>query len=56
MVSIEALVAYRMQNDRLIEGIFKTIETRFGSFELHAYRQTTNDQIHSSSKGQWQKG
>ena len=58
MVSIEALVAYRMQNDRLIEKEFsETIETRFGSFELHAYRQTTNDQIHLAfTKGEWQKG
>jgi 3,4-dihydroxy 2-butanone 4-phosphate synthase/GTP cyclohydrolase II len=58
MVSIEALVAYRMQNDRLIEKEFsETIETRFGAFQLNAYRQTTNDQIHLAfTKGEWQKG
>lgn len=58
MVSIEALVAYRMQNDRLIEKeLSKEVTTRFGSFTLHAYRQTTNDQIHLAfCKGSWHKG
>ena len=47
-----------MQNDRLIEKEFsETIETRFGAFQLNAYRQTTNDQIHLAfTKGEWQKG
>src|SRR5690606_11993962 len=54
-VSIEDLVAYRMQHDRLI--IKKEdfdIKTRFGDFRLRAYLQTTNNQIHIAlTKGSW---
>jgi 3,4-dihydroxy 2-butanone 4-phosphate synthase / GTP cyclohydrolase II len=47
IVSIEDLVAYRMEHDSLIEKKEDfQIETRFGSFRLRAYQQTTNDQIH----------
>src|SRR5690606_24831038 len=55
IVSIEDLVAYRMQHDSLIEKKedFK-IETRFGSFRLRAYNQTTNNQTHIAlTKGEW---
>ena len=47
IVSIEDLVAYRMEHDSLIikrEDIF--LNTRFGEYRLRAYQQTTNDQIH----------
>lgn len=58
LVSIEALVAYRMQHDSLI--IKKEdfdIETRFGTFRLRAYEQTTNKQIHIAlTKGTWNLG
>jgi 3,4-dihydroxy 2-butanone 4-phosphate synthase/GTP cyclohydrolase II len=58
LVSIEALVAYRMQHDSLI--IKKEdfdIETRFGTFRLRAYEQTTNNQIHIAlTKGTWNTG
>ena len=55
VVSIEDLVAYRMQHDSLIDKKEDfQIETRFGSFRLRAYKQTTNDQIHIAlTKGQW---
>ncbi|MFL1012931.1 3,4-dihydroxy-2-butanone-4-phosphate synthase [Flavisericum labens] len=55
IVSIEDLVAYRMQHDSLIEKKEDfDIETRFGSFRLIAYQQTTNNQIHIAlTKGQW---
>ncbi|AJR04456.1 3,4-dihydroxy-2-butanone-4-phosphate synthase [Siansivirga zeaxanthinifaciens] len=55
IVSIEDLVAYRMQHDSLIEKKEDfQIETRFGSFRLRAYKQTTNDQIHIAlTKGSW---
>ena len=55
IVSIEDLVAYRMQHDSLIEKKEDfQIETRFGSFRLRAYKQTTNNQIHISlTKGTW---
>lgn len=58
LVSIEALVAYRMQHDSLI--IKKEdfdIQTRFGTFRLRAYEQTTNKQIHIAlTKGTWNLG
>ena len=47
IVSIEDLVAYRMEHDSLIlkrEDTF--LNTRFGEFRLRAYQQTTNDQVH----------
>ncbi len=55
IVSIENLVAYRMNHDSLIEKIEDfSLETRFGKFYLRAYKQTTNDQIHIAlTKGNW---
>ncbi len=55
LVSIEDLVAYRMQHDSLIikEEDFD-ITTRFGEYRLRAYKQTTNNQIHIAlTKGSW---
>ncbi|QZK90447.1 3,4-dihydroxy-2-butanone-4-phosphate synthase [Flavobacterium sp. CHNK8] len=58
LVSIEALVAYRMQHDSLIvKKEDFNIETRFGTFRLRAYQQTTNKQIHIAlTKGTWNLG
>ena len=55
IVSIEDLVAYRMEHDSLIEKKEDfDIETRFGQFRLRAYQQTTNNQIHIAlTKGSW---
>jgi 3,4-dihydroxy 2-butanone 4-phosphate synthase/GTP cyclohydrolase II len=58
LVSIEDLVAYRMQHDSLIikKEDFE-IETRFGNFRLRAYLQTTNNRIHIAlTKGTWNIG
>ena len=57
IVSIEDLVAYRMKHDSLIKKKFESeIETKFGKFDLTAYEQTTNSQIHISlTKGNWSK-
>lgn len=58
LVSIEDLVAYRMQHDSLIikKEDFE-IETRFGTFRLRAYLQTTNNRIHIAlTKGTWNIG
>lgn len=58
IVSIEDLIAYRMEHDSLIElkEAF-TINTRFGQFRLRAYQQTTNDQVHIALlKGNWKAG
>jgi len=57
IVSIEDLVAYRMEHDSLIikrEDTF--LNTRFGEFRLRAYQQTTNDQVHLAlTKGNMSK-
>jgi len=58
LVSIEDLVAYRVQHDSLIvkKDDFD-IETRFGTFRLRAYEQTTNKQVHIAlTKGTWNLG
>ena len=56
IISIEDLVAYRMEHDSLIEKKEDfQIETRFGSFRLRAYQQTTNDRLHIAlTKGSWE--
>lgn len=58
LVSIEDLVAYRMQHDSLIvKKEDFDIETRFGQFRLRAYLQTTNKQVHIAlTKGNWNYG
>ena len=55
IVSIEDLVAYRMEHDSLIDKKEDfEIETRFGKFRLRAYQQTTNNQVHIAlTKGTW---
>lgn len=55
IISIEDLVAYRMQHDSLIskKEDFE-ITTRFGTFRLRAYLQKTNKQVHIAlTKGTW---
>ncbi len=58
LVSIEDLVAYRVQHDSLIvKKEDFDIETRFGTFRLRAYEQTTNKQVHIAlTKGTWNLG
>ena len=55
IVSIEDLVAYRMEHDSLIEKKEDfEIQTRFGSYRIRAYKQTTNNQVHLAlTKGTW---
>ena len=57
IISIEDLVAYRMQHDSLINMIEDfSLATRFGTYRLRAYEQTTNKQIHLAlTKGQWEE-
>jgi 3,4-dihydroxy 2-butanone 4-phosphate synthase / GTP cyclohydrolase II len=57
LVSIEDLVAYRMEHDSLINKKEDfDITTKFGTFRLRAYQQTTNDQIHIAlTKGDWKQ-
>ncbi len=58
LVSIEDLVAYRMQHDSLIvKKEDYEIDTRFGTFRIRAYLQTTNKQVHIAlTKGSWSSG
>ncbi|WP_448606833.1 3,4-dihydroxy-2-butanone-4-phosphate synthase [Paenimyroides ceti] len=58
LVSIEDLVAYRMQHDSLIQKKedFEII-TKFGTYRLRAYLQVTNKQVHIAlTKGVWNSG
>jgi len=57
IVSIEDLVAYRMEHDSLIEIKEDfNLTTRFGEFRLRAYQQTNNSQVHIAlTKGSWNK-
>lgn len=57
IISIEDLVAYRMQHDSLIEKREDfPITTRFGRYRIQAYKQTTNDQVHLAlTKGSWSR-
>ena len=58
LVSIEALVAYRMQHDSLIQKKEDfQVQTKYGSFRLRAYQQITNKQVHITlTKGSWNSG
>lgn len=55
IISIHDLIAYRLQHDSLIERINEfPVTTVFGDFQLIAYKQTTNEQIHFVlTKGNW---
>ena len=57
IISIEDLIRYRLQNETLIKReITVEMPTRWGNFDLIAYRQTNTDQEHLVlSKGQWQE-
>ena len=57
IVSIEDLVAYRMEHDSLIEKKEDfEMQTRYGEFRVRAYEQTTNKQVHIAlTKGNWKK-
>ncbi|MCE2790267.1 MAG: 3,4-dihydroxy-2-butanone-4-phosphate synthase [Saprospiraceae bacterium] len=47
IISIQDLVAYRMTTERLVAlELSQKIESRFGVFDIHAFRQLTNGDIH----------
>ena len=56
IVSIEDLVAFRMKHDSLISKKESfTFNTRFGEYDLYAFQQTNNDQVHLAlCKGKWE--
>jgi len=55
-VTIKDLIAYRINNESLIEKLIDVnLPTEIGDFELHAFRQITNNQTHLALvKGQWE--
>ncbi|MFN8164966.1 MAG: bifunctional 3,4-dihydroxy-2-butanone-4-phosphate synthase/GTP cyclohydrolase II [Bacteroidia bacterium] len=57
IISIEDLIAYRLQKETLIERqVDVKLPTVYGDFELVAYKQITNDQEHLALiKGTWEK-
>lgn len=57
LVTIEDLIAYRLKHETLIKReIGVAMPTKFGNFDLVAYRQTNTDYIHMALvKGSWEK-
>lgn len=56
LVSIKDLIEYRMSNESLIQReIGVSMPTKYGDFELAAFRQTNTDDIHLAlMKGSWE--
>ncbi len=57
IISIEDLIAYRIANESLIKRQVEIkLPTKFGNFELVAYKQTTTNEDHLALiKGTWKK-
>src|SRR5688572_15841744 len=57
IISIEALVEYRMKRERLIKKETEVnLPTKYGDFKLIAYSQVTTDEVHLALvKGTWKK-
>ncbi len=55
IIAIKDLISYRMRTERLIQQEFKApLQTRYGTFELLAYRQLTTGDVHIAlKKGNW---
>jgi 3,4-dihydroxy 2-butanone 4-phosphate synthase/GTP cyclohydrolase II len=57
IVSIEDLIAYRLKNETIVtRDVQVKMPTKYGNFDLIAYRQTTTNQEHLALiKGTWKK-
>ena len=57
IVTIESLIAYRMQHETLIEEVVEVdLPTKYGDFKLKAFKQTTTGEEHLALiKGNWDK-
>ncbi len=57
IVTIESLIAYRMQHETLIEEVVEVdLPTKYGDFKLKAFKQTTTGEEHLALvKGVWDK-
>ena len=55
IISIKDLVAYRMRNERIVKKELEvSMPTKFGEFEIHAFRQLTTGDVHLAIKmGEW---
>jgi 3,4-dihydroxy 2-butanone 4-phosphate synthase / GTP cyclohydrolase II len=57
IISIKDLIEYRLKNESLIEEEVRVeMPTKFGEFELVAFKQTNTGEVHLAiKKGTWQK-
>ncbi len=57
LISIKDLISYRLQNETLIrEEVSVKMPTKFGTFQLTAFRQINSDEVHMALiKGTWKK-
>jgi 3,4-dihydroxy 2-butanone 4-phosphate synthase/GTP cyclohydrolase II len=57
IISIKDLIAYRLQNETLIhEEVRVHMPTKYGDFELIAFKQTNTGDVHlAMKKGDWKK-
>jgi 3,4-dihydroxy 2-butanone 4-phosphate synthase/GTP cyclohydrolase II len=55
LITIQDLIAYRMQNERLVEREAEvTLDTAFGTFRVVAYQETLTGDVHLALlKGEW---
>ena len=55
-ITIKDLIEYRIKNESLItEEALVKLPTKFGDFEMKAFKQTTNEQVHLAIyKGKWE--
>ena len=57
LITIKDLIEYRIKNESLIsEEVLVKLPTTFGNFNLKAFKQVTNNQLHLAIyKGKWKK-
>ena len=57
LITIKDLIEYRIKNESLIsEEVLVKLPTTFGNFNLKAFKQITNNQLHLAIfKGKWKK-
>lgn len=58
LISIEELIKYRIAHESLVEKVVNVhLPTEWGDFQLHAFKDRSNDMDHLALvKGSWEKG
>ena len=58
IISIKDLIEYRLRTERLVEEeVHVQMPTKYGDFELYAFRQTNTGENHLAlKKGEWEQG